>query len=228
MRKKEIWVDIAGQLMKQGFRFKNPENAWEKVSQKWRNMERTYRVYITNNKKNGGDSTGKGIEFFDELHALLAQKYVNAATLVQDLQIDHDMPSSSGHSNENNNGEEVQDPLNTFMYPAESESFISMSAEDSSPPLMPIKEEERDEDEIPPAATTDSVVQLLIEMQAEERVFWRQDRIERFNLQREFLDFRREMMDLFRQQHQEKMDAIYALVSAINQSNNRKRPRDED
>ena len=97
MRKKDLWHDIANQLMSEGFNFKNKPDAWAKVSQKWRNLERTYRVHLhqlaaqqqRNNK--GGDSKNnkplrsKTPDFFDDLRQLLCNKYriVNGTVVTQ-------------------------------------------------------------------------------------------------------------------------------------------------
>lgn len=86
MRKKEMWVEIASQLMEEGFNFRSEETAWEKVSQKWRNLERSYRVCVENMRKvnKGFPPPGRGLEFFEDLHFLLSAKYNTGDILTVD------------------------------------------------------------------------------------------------------------------------------------------------
>lgn len=76
-RKKEMWQMVAEKLMSEGFTFRDPNSAWERVSQKWRNLERAYRSHNEFMGSNGNSITGRLTEpeFFQELHPLLAHKY---------------------------------------------------------------------------------------------------------------------------------------------------------
>ena len=68
---------VAEKLMSEGFTFRDPNSAWERVSQKWRNLERAYRSHNEFMGSNGNSITGRLTEpeFFQELHPLLAHKY---------------------------------------------------------------------------------------------------------------------------------------------------------
>ena len=52
-------------------------------------------------------------------------------------------------------------------------------------------------------------------MRAQERAHFREDRRERLKMQRETLDFRRDLVHLLNQHHQERMEVMHSLIAAI-------------
>ena len=122
MRKKEIWIQIANQLIADGFNFRNRQRAWEKVSQKWRNLERTYRVHIDHlaarSRKGLGNkpSIVKSPEFFDDLHQLLATKYSKAN---RKRGIENQEREANGHEDETMQEQEetnIDDTEETYTF----------------------------------------------------------------------------------------------------------------
>jgi hypothetical protein len=77
--------------MSEGFNFRNKDHAWEKVSQKWRNMERTYRMHVQNLRSKGLPLGSITMEFFDDLHELLAGKYHTESMLSMDSSSSFDL-----------------------------------------------------------------------------------------------------------------------------------------
>jgi len=248
MRRKEVWVEIASQLMAEGFNFRNKDHAWEKVSQKWRNMERTYRMHVHNLRSKGLSLGSITMEFFDDLHELLAGKYHTEAMLSMDSSSSFDLSNPSQHegdetqaSSEMTNGELLE------YYPNDQEQQEEEESPSSSEPGPILMEAELCydtyvEDEIPPSPTfsdnknlvfpssdqeidiscdphtagvRDPVLRLLLEMRAQERAHFREDRRERLKMQRETLDFRRDLVHLLNQHHQERMEAMHSLIAAI-------------
>ena len=238
MRKKEIWVDIASQLMAEGFHFRNKETAWEKVSQKWRNMERTYRMNITSIRKKGISEPYRTMEFFDDLHELLAGKYHTESVLSESNDMcylnqsegedNHSMMMTNGdYEYEEEQGDEhlVTGETGTSLEEIEQEEicYETYVEEEFSP--SPTFSDNKNlvfsnqETSIPydphTAGVRDPVVRLLLEMRAQERAHFREDRRERLNMLRETNEFRRELMEMLNQQHQERMEAMNNLIAAI-------------
>lgn len=65
------------------------------------------------------------------------------------------------------------------------------------------------------AGVRNPVIRLLLEMRSQERQHHRDDRRERLQMQRELLEFKRDLVDMLDRQHRERMDAMYALIAAI-------------
>lgn len=224
-----MWIEIASQMIAAGFNFRNKESAWEKVSQKWRNMERTYRMHVNLIRKKGHSDSSRSLEFFDDLHELLAGKY-NTESVLSDSTNDVSYPSHSEadesqmfemmNGDEDFEEEEHEEPIVT------AEPGLDL-------PQPEICYDTYVEEEIPPSPTfsdnknlvfasypetsdvQDPVVRLLMEMRAQERAHFREDRRERLKMQRETLDFRRDLVELLNQHHQERMEVMHNLISAI-------------
>lgn len=246
MRKKEIWVEIASELMAEGFHFRKKESAWEKVSQKWRNMERTYRMHVHSIRSKGVTSGSAAMEFFDDLHELLAGKY-QTSMLISDSSsgIDTSHPSQydgddTQQSVETTNGElfeyfyeeqqqredsNVTDEVGTQWTDAE-ESCYDTYIEDRLPPSPTFSDNKNlifasSDQEISissdphTAEVRDPVLRLLLEMRAQERAHFREDRRERLKMQRDSFDFRRDLVHMLNQHHQERMEVMHNLIAAI-------------
>lgn len=262
-------MEIANQLMSEGFTFRNKQTAWEKVSQKWRNLERSYRAHFDHLSRlqqkaangNGSDQAAVRIpDFFDDLHFLLANKYRTTGGFVQRAEQqnseepDMEERSMNGYENHEEEGEnaitiepgpgmyqeqrdEEEDLEQTYvdyvdneLPPEERCSSAESTVNDKSQILSQVSND-------PHTATVhDPVVRLLLEMRAQERAHFREDRRERLQMQREMLDFRRELVDMLDRQHRERMEAMHALIGALTGQqqdsggknghiNNHKRPR---
>lgn len=233
MRKRELWTEVASQMMDAGFSFRSKETAWEKVSQKWRNMERTYRMHINNIRNKGHTESSRSLEFFDDLHELLAGKY-NTELVLSDS--GHDMSYQSHNESEtlilDMMNEELDYEEEQEEETAEEQSIVTAEL---GPDLQQpdVCYDTYIEDELPPSPTfsdnknlvfaqcqetstvQDPVILLLLEMRAQERAHFREDRRERLKIQRETLEFRRSLIDLLNQQHQERMQVMHSLISAI-------------
>jgi frataxin-like iron-binding protein CyaY len=248
MRRKEIWVEIASQLISEGFHFRNKDQAWEKVSQKWRNMERAYRVHVHNVRRKGLSSGSVTMEFFGDLHELLSRKYHTESILSLDNSSSFDLSNPS--QNEGDETRESMEMTNGELleyYPDEEEQHEeeeSAVSGEAGPILMEAElcYDTYVEDDIPPSPTfsdnknlvfsssdqeidiscnphtagvRDPVLRLLLEMRAQERAHFREDRRERLKMQRDTLDFRRDLIHLLNQHHQERMEAMHSLIAAI-------------
>lgn len=229
MRKRDVWREVASQMIAAGFNFRNKETAWEKVSQKWRNMERSYRMHVNLIRTKGQNDSTRTMEFFDDLHELLACKY-NTESVVSDSTNDVSYPS---HSDADES--QIYEMMNGNMDYDEEEQEESIVTAEPGPdlPQPEVCYDTYVEDELPPSPTfsdnknlvfasysetpevQDPVVRLLLEMRAQERAHFREDRRERLKMQRETLDFRRDLVDLLNQHHQERMEVMHSLISAI-------------
>ena len=246
MRRKDVWTEIASQLMSEGFSFCNKEHAWEKVSQKWRNMERSYRMHVHNVRSKGLSLDSITMEFFDDLHELLAGKY-HTESMLLDSSSSFDLSNAS--QNEGDEADESMEMINgelvEYYDDDEEEQLEEESAVSVEPILMEAElcSDTYVEDEIPPPSPTfsdnkhlvftssdqeidissdrytagvrDPVLRLLLEMRAQERAHFREDRRERLKMQRETLDFRRDLVHLLNQHHQERMEVMHSLIAAI-------------
>lgn len=246
MRRREVWSEIAMKLMEAGFQFRNKETAWEKVSQKWRNLERTYRTQILSTNGKSLD-TARSYEFFDDLHELLSQKYSTDGSLVDDSR-DSSVADCDEHRsvifNEDAEYEEstpeTEDPTTTIDIQSEGEVTAETGPEipqtedcydtyvDNEIPHSSAVFDDKNlvyasdinlEDGLPfnphTSGVRDPVLRLMLEMRAQERAHFREERRERLKLQREMLGFRQDLVQLLSQQHQERMDAMYALIDVI-------------
>lgn len=240
---------VADQLMAEGFTFRDPATAWERVSQKWRNLERSYRSHTEFMGSSGNSITGRLTEpeFFQELHSLLAHKYTNPlkpewqqrdengeVTKLYEVSMDDSCSSSHQQQTSNNqlNDEYEEVQVGTeFYYPADDEGdeeqhqqqqqpppeqsppspTVSMEFVDSKDSLWPPETQGQDIN----TGTNDPVLQLLLEVRAQERAHHREERRELINIRKETLEFQQQLVQLMTQQHQERMSAMYALIAAI-------------
>lgn len=250
MRRKEVWVEIASQLMSEGFTFRNKDHAWEKVSQKWRNMERTYRMHVQNLRSKGLPLGSITMEFFDDLHELLAGKYHTESMLSMDSSSSFDLSNPGQNEDDETRASMEMTNVELLEYytndaeQQEEEEEESPSSSEQGPILMEAElcYDTYVEDEIPQSPTfsdnknlvfttsdqeidvssdphtagvRDPVLRLLLEMRAQERAHFREDRRERLKMQRETLDFRRDLVHLLNQHHQERMEVMHSLIAAI-------------
>uniref|UniRef100_A0A0P6IJN4 Uncharacterized protein n=3 Tax=Daphnia magna TaxID=35525 RepID=A0A0P6IJN4_9CRUS len=245
MRKKEVWVEIASQLMAEGFHFRNKESAWEKVSQKWRNMERTYRMHVQNIRNKGLAPGAATMEFFDDLHELLAGKYNTESMLISDSSsgFDTSYPNQNDGDDTQHSAEMTNEELLEYYYEEQLQREDSNVTSEAGPPHMDAELcDTYVEDELPPSPTfsdnkdlvfsssdqeisisrdphtagvKDPVLRLLLEMRAQERAHFREDRRERLKMQRDIFDFHRDLIHLLNQHHQERMEVMHNLIAAI-------------
>ena len=222
MRKREVWMEVAKELMAAGFQFRNKECAWEKVSQKWRNMERTYRIHVSSILAKGSTEGCRSMEFFDQLHELLADKY-NTESVAESVLPDHDANYfSQNEDSQMTNGDYEEQPEETAETSSNllqaDMSYYDNYVEDELPPSPTFSDNKNLVFGLPDPHTADvrdPVVRLLLEMRAQERAHFREDRRERLKMQKEAQEFRRDLVNMLNQQHQEKMQVMQNLIAAI-------------
>ena len=229
-------MEVADKLIAEGFQFRDRPIACERVNQKWRNLERSYRLYTESVGTGGNNITGRSTEpeFYKELHQLLGAKYSRSAeeveTTTYEVSMDDEQHQQQQQSADNTlhhyltaGGYEEVQVGQEFFYPSDDEETASTGEEHLPPPSPTVSMEIVDHKNFlwPPEhqVTNDSVFQLLLEMRSQEMAHHREQRREQLNLQKETLEFQRQFLQLMTQQHKETMEATYALIAAIGQKN---------
>ena len=180
---------------------------------------------------NGGTNGHHRMEFFDDLHLLLAGKYNTGRKESENIirmdlsMLDDDEEEDEEESDDSEEEEEEEDDED------EEEEGEVLGPEDLPSPTF---SDNKDFFRSPlRPADPESILRQLIDMKAQELAHFREDRRERINMQRETMEnrnewlamrmqmqketatFRQCLIDTLRQQHREQLEIMGQLIAAV-------------